>query len=120
MKKTLAIQRNKLASSYGGVGSFIDTIDNLSYQIEQFDKWPIYDHIERRPRDVTYLIHKEDRLIARLKSIGFNKIENLFLTDDFDGEDIKEYDIRPQKTRRMVSANYFPRWFFCPKCKRLN
>ena len=120
MKKTLAIQRNKLASSYGGVGSFIDTIDNLSYQIEQFDKWPIYDHIARRPGDVAYLIHKEDRLIARLKSIGFDNIKNLFLTDDFEGEDITEYDTRPKKTRRMVSADYFPRWFFCPKCKRFH
>lgn len=120
MKKALAIQRNKLASSYGGVGSFIDTIDNLSYQIEPFDKWPIYDHINRRPKDVAYLIHKEDRLIARLRSIGFDNIENLFLTDDFEGEDIKEYETRPKKTRRMVSANYFPRWFFCPKCNKMH
>lgn len=120
MKKALAIQRNKLASSYGGVGSFIDTIDNLSYQIEPFDKWPIFDHINRRPKDVAYLIHKEDRLIARLRSIGFDNIENLFLTDDFEGEDIKEYETRPKKTRRMVSANYFPRWFFCPKCNKMH
>ena len=120
MKKTLAIQRNKLASSYGGVGSFIDTIDNLSYQIEQFDKWPIYDNITRRPQNFKRLLHKEDRLIARLKSIGFNKVEELFLTEDFDGEDIKEYYIIPEQAKRMVSAEYFPRWFFCPKCKRFH
>lgn len=120
MKKILAIQRNKLASSYGGVGSFIDTIDNLSYQIEYFDKWPVYEHIERKPKDVAYLFHKEDRLIARLKSIGFDKIENLFLTDDFDGEEIDDYDVPPKKMKRMVSANYFPRWFFCPKCNKMH
>ncbi len=120
MKKILAIQRNKLASAYGGAGSLIDTIDNLSYQIEHFDKWPIYDHIERKPKDVAYLFHKEDRLIARLKSVGFNHLETLFLTDDFEGEDIPDYEERPKITRRMVSANYFPRWFFCPKCNKMH
>ena len=120
MKKALAIQRNKLASSYGGAGSFIDTIDNLSYQIESFDQWPIYDSIERRPQNFRHLLHKEDRLISRLRSIGFNRVEELFLTDDFDGEDIKEYYIIPVQARRMVSASYFPRWFFCPKCKRFH
>lgn len=120
MKKVIAIQRNKLASAYGGAGSLIDTIDNLSYQIEHFDKWPIYDHIERKPGDVAYLIHREDRLIARLKSIGFDRIRNLFLTDDFDGEEINDYDVKPVKTKRMVSANFFPRWFFCPKCNKMH
>lgn len=120
MKKALAIQRNKLASSYGGAGSFIDTIDNLSYQIEQFDKWPIYDNITRYPQNFKHLLHKEDRLIARLKSIGFRSVEELFLTENFDGEDIKEYYIIEEQAKRMLSASYFPRWFFCPKCNKMH
>ena len=38
MNKALQLQRSKLNTTYGGVGSTIDTIDNLSYMIEPFDR----------------------------------------------------------------------------------
>ena len=45
MNKAQSIQRSKLNSSYGGVGSTIDTIDNLSYEIQPFDQWELWNFI---------------------------------------------------------------------------
>ena len=123
MNKIQAIQRSKLNTSYGGVGSTIDTIDNLSYIVDPFNEWPIYQLLEnKRHRKDVYprLIHKEGRLLERIKKVGFYKLKEFFLTESFEGEDIKEWNPNPEPMRRMVSCHYFPRMFYCPKCHRLH
>lgn len=123
MNKIQAIQRSKLNTSYGGVGSTIDTIDNLSYIVDPFNEWPIYKKLENiRHRNDVYprLIHKEDRLLERIKKVGFSELKEFFLTESFEGEDIKEWLPIDGQIKRMVSSHYFPRMFYCPKCHRLH
>lgn len=122
MNKAQAIQRSKLNSSYGGVGSTIDTIDNLSYEIQPFDQWELWNFINdtRNAAHAGSLKIKEQRLIERIKSIGFPKLKELFLTDPFEGDDVKDWDPSPMQAKRMVSSYYFPRMFYCPKCHKFH
>lgn len=122
MNKAQSIQRSKLNSSYGGVGSTIDTIDNLSYEIQPFDQWELWNFINdtRNAAHAGSLKIKERRLIERIKSIGFPKLKELFLTDPFEGDDVKDWDPSPIQTKRMVSSYYFPRMFYCPKCHKFH
>lgn len=125
MNKIQAIQRSKLNTSYGGVGSTIDTIENLSYIVDPFNEWYIYKKLAntRHRRDVyPRLIHKEDRLQERVKKLGFGNLREFFLTEAFEGENIKEWNPNPESIKRMVSSHYFPRMFYCsnPKCHKLH
>ena len=125
MNKAQSIQRSKLNSSYGGVGSTIDTIDNLSYEIQPFDQWELWNFINnpRNAKDARSLKIKEQRLIERIKSIGFPKLKELFLTDPFEGDDdVNDWDPDPKHVKRMVSSSYFPRMFYCPnpKCHKFH
>ena len=122
MNKAQSIQRSKLNSSYGGVGSTIDTLDNLSYEIQPFDQWELWNFIND-PRNAAHagsLKIKEQRLIERIKSIGFPKLKELFLTDPFEGDDVKDWAPTTMQAKRMVSSNYFPRMFYCPKCHKFH
>ena len=102
MNKALSMQRSKLISSYGGVGSIIDTINNLSYIIDAFDNWPIYKELTnpRNRRSLEYLTYKENRLLARLKAIGFDSVQHLFQLEDFEGELVKEWE--PQGNQKRI------------------
>lgn len=118
MNKAQSIQRSKLITSYGGVGSIIDTIDNLAYIIEPFDNWKIYERYRRRPNNFTHLTTEEERLKIRLHNIGFTNLQNFFLTDD-EFDDVKTYDPDDNQVNRMATAKYAPQWFYCEKCHKL-
>ncbi|MCK9236040.1 MAG: hypothetical protein M0Q41_13750 [Bacteroidales bacterium] len=95
--------RSKHISSYGGVGSLIETTDN-SIIIETFDNWGYADLNERL---APYII-KDDRLLQRLK----NRFPNLkHLVSIPTERDSFLHQVRPK-------ANYFPKWFYCSYCKR--
>lgn len=122
MNKAQSIQRSKLNTSYGGVGSTIDTIDNLSYEIQPFDQWELW-RFMKAPRNAIHargLIIEEQRLIERIKSIGFPGLRELFLTDPFEGEDVEEWNLDGRQKKRMVSSCYFPRMFYCPRCHKFH
>ena len=121
MNKALSIQRSKIISAYGGVGTNIDTIDNLSLIIRPFDEWNLYDKLKdtKRNKHLKRLLFKEERLCARLKSIGFTQLEQFFLLEDFANEEpVKTWSPAREDADRMVTSLYFPRWFYCPKCHR--
>lgn len=122
MNKIQAIQRSKLNTSYGGVGSTIDTIDNLSYMIMPFNEWAINEYIKdkRNAKYVSDLLVEDDRLKERIKRLGFVKLDKFYVTDPFEGEDVKEWESKPGLEKRMVTSHYFPRMFYCPKCHRLH
>ena len=118
MNKTQSIQRSKLITSYGGVGSIIDTIDNLAYMIKPFDKWNIYRQITRTPSNFPHLLFGDQRLVARLHNIGFSSLTKFFLPDD-NFENVKLFNPDNNQVNRMVTADYSPQWFYCEKCGRL-
>ncbi|MFW5983093.1 MAG: DrmB family protein [bacterium] len=97
--------RSKLISNYGGVGSLIETQD-CSIIIETFDNWQ-YNQLQNR---LSAYIIRDDRLLQRLK----NKFPNIKHIVQIPTEKNTYTDqIRP-------TANYFPKWFYCPnpKCQR--
>jgi hypothetical protein len=102
--------RSKLISSYGGVGSVIDTPD-ASIIIETFDNWG-YPGLYEKDDNGQYKLKKhiilDDRLVNRLR-VRFPKLKHLASIPV--EEDGWKTDVQPQ-------ANYFPKWFYCPRCKR--
>ncbi|MDR0940765.1 MAG: DUF1998 domain-containing protein [Bacteroidales bacterium] len=102
--------RSKMISSYGGVGSVIDTPD-ASIIIETFDKWG-YPDLYEKDDNGHYKLKKhiilDDRLVNRLR-VRFPKLKHLVSIPV--EEDGWKTDVQPQ-------ANYFPKWFYCPRCKR--
>lgn len=97
--------RSKLISSYGGVGSVIDTPD-ASIIIETFDEWgyPAY-----YDKEIGKYVIIDDRLLNRLR-VRFPKLKQL-VSIPIEREEKWKSDVQPQ-------ANYFPKWFYCPRCKR--
>ena len=96
--------RSKMISSYGGVGSVIDTPD-ASIIVETFDNWGYPNYYEQ---EIKKHIILDDRLINRLR-VRFPKLKHLVSIPV--EEDGWKTDVQPQ-------ANYFPKWFYCPCCDR--
>ncbi|MCX6252405.1 MAG: DUF1998 domain-containing protein [Bacteroidetes bacterium] len=94
--------KSKLISNYGGVGSVIDTQD-CSIIIETFDNWKYPNHFEQ---DIRPLIILDDRLLNRLKT-RFPRLRQLV-----------SIPTEENRTTIQPQANYFPKWFYCPHCKR--
>ena len=98
--------RSKLISSYGGVGSVIDT-PKASIIIETFDNWGYPNYYDK---EIKKHIILDDRLINRLR-IRFPQLKHLVsIPLEEDGWKTK-VQVQPQ-------ANYFPKWFYCPRCHR--
>jgi len=97
--------KNKMVSSYGGVGSVLETIDN-SVLIETFDKWGY------RNVDLKKYIIKDDRLWKRLQA-RFEQLRHIVRVPEFRQEDRDSYELYP-------TASYFPKWFYCSKCERFD
>jgi hypothetical protein len=93
--------RSKLISNYGGVASLIET-QECSIIIETFDNWQ-YKNLGNR---LSPYIIKDDRLLSRLQN-RFPKLRHIVQIPTKNNTAADE--IRP-------SANYFPKWFYCPKC----
>lgn len=93
-----------MLSSYGGIGSVIDT-PNASIIIETFDNWKYPNYYEETIEEHIIL---DDRLVNRLRS-RFPRLQNLISIPTEDST--KRSNVEPQ-------ANYFPKWFYCPRCFR--
>jgi hypothetical protein len=97
--------KSKMISSYGGVGSIIDT-PVASIIIETFDNWGYPSFSERD--EIQKHIILDDRLVNRLRTC-FPKLKWLVSIPIEDDN---------WKTKVQPQANYFPKWFYCPRCKR--
>lgn len=131
-KKTKAMPRFekqgqiKIINSYGAVGTLIQTINNGSILISDFDKWPFYNFLRRRYQNenaADYLINnplfiQDNRLVNRLaKELNINTLLGIFR--------MPENKYIPQnntveKPNRVISASFFPCWFYCPTCGNMN
>lgn len=94
--------RSKLISNYGGIGSIIETIDS-SIIIESFDNWGYPNYYDK---ELSKYIILDDRLLNRLKTRFplLRQLVNIPIVE-------RKSDVTPQ-------SNYFPKWFYCPICKR--
>ncbi|MCL2760336.1 MAG: DUF1998 domain-containing protein [Desulfuromonadales bacterium] len=97
--------KSKMISSYGGVGSIIDAPD-ASIIIETFDNWGYPNYYDQ---ELNKYIILDDRLVNRLRT-RFPKLKRLVSIPVGKDKNEKE-DVQPY-------ANYFPKWFYCPRCHR--
>lgn len=119
MSKGYKIQGSKIFSANGGVASTIETIDNLSFQVLPFDEWNVYKSLNdhRVFTSAAHLLFEEPRLCARIRMMGFDKLEHFFQLEKFD-DNVYLNCIPPFIENRTINAQLFPYWFYCPKCRR--
>lgn len=116
MKKLEEIQRRKVISAYGGSGSIIETLDNGSLLIEDYDKWQCFSgrNIQNcDPIDNPRLLKKVQGICHTIE--GLKKIP----TPDLDE---RKYKASRGDLINTIRAKRFPEWFYCPngKCRRLH
>ncbi len=134
MKRFENIQRGKLTTAYGGVGSIIETKDNGSLILYPFDQWPFYINyigvLIRKlnnqnllntqiqniiPVAEEALVH-DNRLVKKLRDKGFHRLCGLFMPPVIDSNG---YSMNQNEMPKLLLADYFPKWFYCPKCRKL-
>jgi hypothetical protein len=119
-KKFVRLQTRKVISAYGGSGSIIETPYG-ALLIEDFNRWPFFKG-EYKDNQQIINIQKafhisDERLLQRLNNKnGFSKLEAFVHVPD-NVSSSKRADI-PENEDETISAQYFPKWFYCNKCKR--
>ena len=110
MRQYEQIQTRKIISAYGGVGSIIETRDG-AILIEDFNRWPYFQNEE----DFEECNYAEDkRFLNRLK-MYFKDLEKLIKVP------INEFQKgKPKDKLALISAKYFPEWFYCHNCHRFD
>ncbi|MHA1380896.1 MAG: DrmB family protein [Candidatus Helarchaeota archaeon] len=113
MSKYIELQTRKLISSYGGVGSIIETI-NGSLIVKDFDKWVYFRLIAKGKIEIeeNELIN-DDRLLKRLQYF-FPDIKQIVKVpanySSFYNTSI------PKSKEHIINAEYFPKWMYCNNC----
>jgi hypothetical protein len=99
-------QTRKMVSRYGGIGSIVETSFS-AVKVRDFDNWPC-------SSDMGYINNnaiKDDRLMSFLRQSSFPELRRLFWVPSS-----SEY-LNNGKVRG-VQADIFPKWHFCPMCKK--
>jgi hypothetical protein len=109
--KYIEMQTRKTLSAYGGIGSIIETMKG-ALKVEDFDRWPF---VNREMYEENRFEIDDRRLVKRLR-FHFPKIKRLFKvpinTAHFKNKTIPNDEIS------VISAEYFPKWMYCPNCER--
>lgn len=106
------IQTRKAISAYGGVGSILETRDG-SIIVKPFDTWPFFDNINGQFEEHNLI---NDRRFKNRLSKYFQQLEHLVKIPV--NELQKGY--KPENSFALLSANYFPEWFYCNRCHRFD
>lgn len=106
------IQTRKAISSYGGIGSIIETRDG-SILIDNFNEWPFFQTINGQFEEHNFVIDK--RFKNRLSKY-FQELEHLIRIPV---NDLKQ-GFKPENPFAFLSAKYFPEWFYCNNCNRFD
>lgn len=116
MAKYTELQTRKLISSYGGVGSIIETIDG-ALMIKDFDKWKYFYLIEKDKIEVEQNEEiNDDRLLKRLKFYFPDLNQIVKVPANYSAF----YNTSlPKLKDHIVDAEYFPKWMYCNKCNSL-
>lgn len=116
MARYTELQTRKLISSYGGVGSIIETIDG-ALMIKDFDKWKYFFYLEKGKIEVQENENiNDDRLLKRLKSYfpDLNQIVKVPVNySAFFNTSL------PKLKDHIIDAEYFPKWMYCNKCNSI-
>ena len=111
MKKLENIQKDKLISSYGGVGSLVETNTNGSLLIGPYDTWPCYNQQNQEIDD--------PRLLNFVRANGYPHIQRLVVIPESGQLNGSVYAPLREDCGRTVLARRFPEWYYCPRCRRL-
>ncbi len=115
MSKYIETQTRKIIGSYGGVGSIIETPKG-ALKIEPFDKWLFFQNDEHKKQENQI---EDNRLLNRLKfEKGFPNLK-AFVKVPTNVANFKNKRI-PQDFKNVISAKFFPEWFYCNKCERFH
>ena len=114
MAKYTELQTRKLISSYGGVGSIIETIEG-ALMIRDFDKWKYFYLIEKGKIEVQDNENiNDDRLLRRLKFYFPDLSQIVKVPANYSAF----YNASlPKLKDHIIDAEYFPKWMYCTKCK---
>ena len=113
MGKYEQIQTRKTISAYGGVGSIIETRDG-SIIIKPFDEWPFFKSIDGDFQDHNNI---EDVRFKNRLSKYFINLERLV---KIPVNDLKNGSILQNGENNTIGAAYFPEWFYCSTCNKLD
>lgn len=113
MAKYTELQTRKLISSYGGVGSIIETIEGALI-IKDFDKWKYFYLIEKGKIEVQENENiNDERLLKRLKYYFTELTQIVKVPANYSAF----YNTSlPKLKDHIVDAEYFPKWMYCNKC----
>jgi MrfA Zn-binding domain len=114
MAKYTELQTRKLISSYGGVGSIIETIEGALI-IKEFDKWFYFRQIEKGKIEIEDNENiNDERLLKRLRFYFPKLIQIVKVPANYSAI----YNAKmPQLKNHIIDAEYFPKWFYCNNCK---
>ena len=113
MPKYTELQTRKLISSYGGVGSIIETTDGALI-IKEFDKWQYFKQIEKGKIEVEENENiNDDRLLKRLQYYFPNLSQIVKVPANYPSPYNPSL---PKSKNHIVNAEYFPKWMYCSKC----
>jgi hypothetical protein len=116
MAKYTELQTRKLISSYGGVGSIIETIYG-ALLIKPFDKWLYFYLLNKGKTELTDdEIIEDERLLKRLQVL-FPKLKTLVKVPE--NYSALYNTSLPKIKENIIDAEYFPKWFYCNKCGSL-
>lgn len=115
MRKIEDIQNNKVISNYGGVGSLIETKSNGSLMIKPYNRWPYFTQREGADKPTI----TDENLLRKVKSV-LPSITTIYRIPT--GEMSEQNHSSPTwgELNQCLSAEYFPKWFFCHKCRRMH
>lgn len=112
--KYTELQTRKLISSYGGVGSIIETTEG-ALLIKEFDKWTYFILIEKGKIEIEENENIDDaRLLKRLQYYFPELNQIVKVPANYSAI----YNTSSPKLKdHIVNAEYFPKWMYCNKCR---
>ena len=110
------VQNGKIISNYGGVGSIIETLNNGSLIIKEYDSWRCFS-VGIDTREVV----NNPRLLNKIRETNGNVTRILkipVMPNRIDGELNTDYIARCSNVY-SITSEYFPTWFFCKYSRTL-
>lgn len=107
-----SIQTRKTISSYGGVGSILET-RNGSIIVSPFNQWPYF--VALKGQFLAEHLVQDKRFKNRLKRYFSNLTDLVKIPiNDIEGAGFSSHHYN------LLSGKYFPEWFYCNECHKFD